>query len=355
MKEKPASFEWFKVYPRQWLLDSEYEALSTTTVGAWFLLTVRAWSEEPQGTLPADEQTLAKWARLKPGEWKRNRDAILALFYPRGKRLGSRFLDTELRRARGFYEARKKGGEAKRDKAREDNELGCSAGAEQVLSGVGKERSSSSDQEREGSGSAERSEAPSRARGNSGKEAKPAEARPVDEQTGLNPSLGDDDDLSAHPAERLRRRLRRRHGRDFDAEAVLHVVREELGRVSLNTFLEKDNEVTTNPAGLTNPIGHYRKLAKTLAAEGQDRITAAPPPSTPDPGICPHCANKGRVGSEYCECAYGRGKREADGIVSAKRRDEAERTGRVIGETPEKVEQANEGAPVMKPVSELLQ
>ena len=87
-------------------------------------------------------------------------------------------------------------------------------------------------------------------------------------------SLVFDDDHAGPPRERLpdpkeemRLRLRERHGANFDIEFTLALISKELDGQCLDfeEFLTEDDTRTTNPRKLTNPTGHYRRLATDLA------------------------------------------------------------------------------------------
>lgn len=70
----------FPFYPNDFASDSRVEAMSTEAVGAYILLLCKAWREEPPGTLPDDDSTLARWARLTPDRWTELRSTVLAPF-----------------------------------------------------------------------------------------------------------------------------------------------------------------------------------------------------------------------------------------------------------------------------------
>jgi hypothetical protein len=90
-------------------------------------------------------------------------------------------------------------------------------------------------------------------------------------QTGF--SEGSDDDRSQPPAVMaptpefaFHARIAARHGPTVDAEKLLDLVKAELaGYATLADFLEYDAVTTTAPRKLTNPMGHYRSMARRLA------------------------------------------------------------------------------------------
>lgn len=70
----------FQFYPADFTSDSKVEAMSTEEVGAYMLLLCKAWREEPPGSLPDDDRTLARWTRLTPDRWAEIRSSVLAPF-----------------------------------------------------------------------------------------------------------------------------------------------------------------------------------------------------------------------------------------------------------------------------------
>lgn len=58
--------------------DELVEAMTTEEVGAYFLLLCKAWKSNPPCSLPNDDTTLAKYARLTSRKWSAARRAVLA-------------------------------------------------------------------------------------------------------------------------------------------------------------------------------------------------------------------------------------------------------------------------------------
>lgn len=71
---------WFKFYPDVFASDGLVEAMSTEEVGAYMLLLCKAWRENPPGSIPSDDYTLARWTRLSPDRWTECKLRVLAPF-----------------------------------------------------------------------------------------------------------------------------------------------------------------------------------------------------------------------------------------------------------------------------------
>lgn len=76
-REHPPAFQF---YANDFSSSPTVEAMSTLAVGAYMLLLCKAWYQDPVGTLPTNEETLSKWARVTKSEWKKIRESILAAF-----------------------------------------------------------------------------------------------------------------------------------------------------------------------------------------------------------------------------------------------------------------------------------
>ncbi len=76
-KDEPAGFV-FEVDVFE--SDNVVEAMSTEQVGAYIRLLCKAWREKPPGTIPDDDEILARWARLTPKQWIAARDRVLKAF-----------------------------------------------------------------------------------------------------------------------------------------------------------------------------------------------------------------------------------------------------------------------------------
>lgn len=54
--------------------------MTTEEVGAYILLLCKSWREKPPGSLPSDDPTLARWARLPLDRWLVCRPGVLAAY-----------------------------------------------------------------------------------------------------------------------------------------------------------------------------------------------------------------------------------------------------------------------------------
>lgn len=117
----------FPFYPDDFLLDELVERMTTEEVGAYWLLLCRAWKQSPAGSLPADDDVLAHWARLTPDRWAAVRPAVLAPFR---RQSDGRFYQPRMvlehRKSISIQRSRKNGGKAgaeKRWKSRDNNKM----------------------------------------------------------------------------------------------------------------------------------------------------------------------------------------------------------------------------------------
>lgn len=70
----------FLFYPSDFSSDGKVEAMTTEQVGAYILMLCKAWMEEPAGSIPNDDQILARWARMDAVQWAGNKQAVLSPF-----------------------------------------------------------------------------------------------------------------------------------------------------------------------------------------------------------------------------------------------------------------------------------
>jgi uncharacterized protein YdaU (DUF1376 family) len=70
----------FLFYPDDFSSDGKVEAMTTEEVGAYILLLCKSWREKPPGSLPSDDPTLARWARLPLDRWLVCRPGVLAAY-----------------------------------------------------------------------------------------------------------------------------------------------------------------------------------------------------------------------------------------------------------------------------------
>jgi hypothetical protein len=120
-------------------------------------------------------------------------------------------------------------------------------------------------------------------------------------------------------------RMAERHGPTVDAAALLGQVKGELGEIPLTRFLETDLTATTAPEKLTNPAGHYRKLARKLGrAAGVSVLETIAETSAAARKFLmsentrhskPTCCDDGRLtAGGYCSCRTGAARRELDAM-----------------------------------------
>jgi len=69
---------YFPCYVNDFAADPKVEAMDTAEVGAYFLLLLKAWKEEPAGTVPNDDKVLARWARVSYEQWEIMRESVMA-------------------------------------------------------------------------------------------------------------------------------------------------------------------------------------------------------------------------------------------------------------------------------------
>jgi uncharacterized protein YdaU (DUF1376 family) len=102
--EKPPAF---LLYVSDFTSDGNVEAMTTQEVGAYILLLCKAWKEEPAGSLPDDDSTLARWSRLTPAQWAKCRAAVLTPFRKREDgRLHQPRMQKEFAKLRGVRASR---------------------------------------------------------------------------------------------------------------------------------------------------------------------------------------------------------------------------------------------------------
>lgn len=77
MAQKPP---YFPFYVKDFCADSKVEAMTTEEVGAYILLLCKAWHEDVAGSLPNDDETLARWSRMTTEKWSKCKDRILMAF-----------------------------------------------------------------------------------------------------------------------------------------------------------------------------------------------------------------------------------------------------------------------------------
>jgi len=160
--------------------------------------------------------------------------------------------------------------------------------------------------------------------------------RPTKTEKAQGPTLKSSDDdgktkagtTKESPDNEFRARLADRHGTFLDIEKALQDVKQELGSVPLADFLEADLKATTAPAMLTNPHGHYRKLARRLKRQVETNAVEAlldfadrtrklvALVDSPHRPKCSHCKDGLLRDGEYCGCKTGLARRDLDAYQS---------------------------------------
>ncbi len=70
----------FLMYVDDFASDGVVEAMTTEQVGAYTLLLLKAWKEEPPGSIPDNDHVLARWCRLSLDAWTGLKAGVLAAF-----------------------------------------------------------------------------------------------------------------------------------------------------------------------------------------------------------------------------------------------------------------------------------
>ena len=71
---------YFPFYVDDFISDSAVDAMTNEELGVYVRLLCKAWKESPVGTVPDDDELLAKWCRMKPSSWRRVKTAVLRAF-----------------------------------------------------------------------------------------------------------------------------------------------------------------------------------------------------------------------------------------------------------------------------------
>lgn len=66
------------LYHEAFLADENVQDMDTTEIGAFFLLLLKAWHPERRGTLPDDDDRLARWAKVTPADWAIAKPRVMA-------------------------------------------------------------------------------------------------------------------------------------------------------------------------------------------------------------------------------------------------------------------------------------
>lgn len=96
---------YFNFYVMDFAADGLVEAMSTQEVGAYILLLCKAWHEDPAGSVPDDDRTLARWARMAPEEWQTVKERVLAPWRLDGGRWHQKRMQEEHKARADAYES----------------------------------------------------------------------------------------------------------------------------------------------------------------------------------------------------------------------------------------------------------
>jgi uncharacterized protein YdaU (DUF1376 family) len=72
--------DYMPLWISDFLADDNVEMMNTEQRGAYLLLMMRGWQQQPPASLPDDDVRLAKWAGLSKGRWERVKELVLKPF-----------------------------------------------------------------------------------------------------------------------------------------------------------------------------------------------------------------------------------------------------------------------------------
>lgn len=72
----------FPLYVDDFISDSAVDAMSNRELGVYVRLLCKAWKEDQVGTIPANDEILARWAKETKSGWAKCKDAVLRAFKP---------------------------------------------------------------------------------------------------------------------------------------------------------------------------------------------------------------------------------------------------------------------------------
>ncbi len=120
-------FPYVPLYVRDFLDDDKVESMNTTEIGAYVLLLLRSWNQEPACSLPADDHLLARYARMELADWSAAKARVLSPFKRRGNRYYQPRLLAEFEKIQRSCENKKKAGKAGANKRWPRSDLDSSA------------------------------------------------------------------------------------------------------------------------------------------------------------------------------------------------------------------------------------
>jgi uncharacterized protein YdaU (DUF1376 family) len=90
---------YFPFYVDDFISDSAVDAMTNEELGIYVRLLCKAWKESPVGTIPNDDELLAKWCRIKQSGWRRVKTAVLRAFVLDGGRYHQKRMEHEWAKA----------------------------------------------------------------------------------------------------------------------------------------------------------------------------------------------------------------------------------------------------------------
>lgn len=90
---------YFPLYVADFSNDHIVEAMTTEQVGAYTLLLCKAWMQEPGGSLPDNDEVLARWSRVSLDRWMKIKLGVLIAFKKQGDRWVQKRMTAEYAKA----------------------------------------------------------------------------------------------------------------------------------------------------------------------------------------------------------------------------------------------------------------
>jgi len=122
MAKSPA----FQFYPTDFLGDDKIQLMDAEEVGMYWLLCCVAWQQKPRGTLPNDDDLLARWARVKRDVWDSKNGNVKRCFKLKRGRLHQERLVREGKKQANWQEKSRQGGIKSGERRREGSLKGGS-------------------------------------------------------------------------------------------------------------------------------------------------------------------------------------------------------------------------------------
>lgn len=104
-------FPYFPFYVSDFISDSKVEAMATIEIGAYVLLLCKAWRENPPGTLPDDDNLLARWAKLSDSVWLEHKSYIMGPFVLKNGKWHQKRMKEEAKKMLARFKERSKSGQ----------------------------------------------------------------------------------------------------------------------------------------------------------------------------------------------------------------------------------------------------